>query len=76
MQIFFSFVFACLLMGAAPCWGAENNSPKHPVELSPEDRKVVAVMEILQLMDLAENLDMMKDMDTLIEEDQHESQSD
>ena len=75
MQRFLFSILVCLLMGAAPVWTAENNVSKPPVELSPEDRKVVAAMEILQLMDLTKEMEMLKDMNTLIEDDQNESQS-
>ena len=76
MQKLLAIFLACLLMGAASAWAAENQSSMNPVELSPEDRKVVAVMEILQLMDLADEIEMIKDINTLIEDDQNERQTD
>jgi hypothetical protein len=36
----------------------------------------VAVMEILELMDLAEEMDMVKDINYLIEDDQNGTQTD
>jgi hypothetical protein len=76
MPNFLTIVFLCLLMGAASARAAEKESPPNPAELSPEDLKVVAVIEILQIMDLAEEMDMVKDINYLIEDDQNESQTD
>lgn len=71
-----AIVLLCLLAGASPVHGAERPGPEQPESLSPEDLKVVAVMEILQLMDLAEELDMVKDFNYLIEDDPNASQDD
>ena len=76
MPRFLAIFLVCLLMGTASARAAENQSPTNPAELSPEDRKVVAVMEILQLMDLAEEIDMVKDINYLTEDNQNESHTD
>jgi len=76
MPNFLAIIFLCLLMGAASVRAAEKEPPPNPAELSPEDRKVVAVMEILQIMDLAEEMDMVQDIIYLIEDDQNEIQTD
>ncbi len=62
----------CLLMGTATAWAGENQAVAKPASVSPEDEKVVAVLELLQLMDLAEEFDMVKDLEFLIEDDQDE----
>jgi len=76
MPKFLAILLACLTMGAAAAQAAENQSPSNSAELSLEDRKVVAVMEILQLMDLAQEIDMVKDINYLIEDDQNERHTD
>ena len=76
MPGFLSIIVMCLLLGATSIHAAGQQAPAKPEELSPKDREVVAVMEILQLMDLAEELDMIKDINYLIEEDQNGDQTD
>jgi len=39
---------------------------------TPEDLKIIALLETLQLMDLAKSLEVVKDMDVLLEDDHHE----
>jgi hypothetical protein len=76
MPNLFAIIFLCLLAGAAPVRAAEKPVPEQPEGLSAKDLKVVAVMEILQLMDLSDEMDMVKDINYLIEDDQNESQDD
>lgn len=76
MPKFFAIILLCLLAGASPVRAAEKPVPEQPEGLSAEDLKVVAVMEILQLMELAEEMDMVKDINCLIEDDPNESQDD
>ena len=71
-----AIIVLCLLAGATPVRAAEKPAPEQPESISAEDLKVVAAMEILQLMDLAEDMNMVKDMDYLIEDDANESQDD
>jgi hypothetical protein len=71
-----AIILLCLLAGATPVRAAEKAAPERSESISAEDLKVVAVMEILQLMDLAEDMNMVKDMDYLIEDDANESQDD
>ena len=71
-----TIIFLCLLMGAASAMAEEKQSSVNPPQLSDEDLKVVAVMEILENMDLAEEMDMVKDINYLIEDDQNENQTD
>lgn len=73
MQKIIARLILCLLMGVASAWAGEDQvTAKKKAPVSPEDEKVMAVMEILQLMDLAEELNMVKDMEILIEDDQDE----
>jgi hypothetical protein len=76
MRRLFALVLVCLLAAASPVRAAEKKEPAQLEGLSPEDLKVVAVMEILQLMDLAEEIDMCKDYNYLIEEEQNGNQND
>ena len=76
MPKFFAIIFLYLCMGAASVQAGEKQAPINAAELSPEDLKVVAVMEILELMDLAEEMDMCKDFNYLIEEEQNGKQND
>lgn len=76
MPNFLFIILVCLLVGAAPVRAAEKKAAASPEELSPGDRKVAAMMEVLELMDLADAMDMVKDINYLIEEDQNERQSD
>ena len=76
MLNFLSIIVMCLLIGATSVQAGEKQAPVTQEELSPKDREVVAVMEILQLMDLAEEMDMIKDINYLIEEDQNGDQTD
>ncbi len=69
-------ILLCLLLGAPSAQAAEKQSAAKAADISPEDLKVVAVMDILELMDLADNMDMVKDINYLIEEDQNETQTD
>ena len=69
-------ILVCLLMGAVPVRAAENRSSANPDPLSPEDRKIVAVLDILELMDLAAEMDMVQDINYLIEVDQNENPTD
>jgi hypothetical protein len=54
---------------------AEKERPTEHEEIDAENLKVVAEMEILQLMDVVEDLDMLKDINCLIEDDQEENQN-
>jgi len=65
-----------LLIGAAPALADQQQPAASPAQISAEDRRVVAVLEILQLMDLAEDMDMIKDMNYLVEEDQDANPTD
>jgi len=76
MPRFLAIIFLYLFMGAASVQAGEKQASIDTAQLSPDDLKVVAVMEILELMDLAEELDMVKDINYLIEDDQNETQSD
>ena len=71
-----AIILLFLLAGVSPVRASEDPVPGQSERLSEEDLKVVAVMEILQLMDLAEEMDMVKDLNYLIEDDQNESQDD
>jgi hypothetical protein len=71
-----SIILLCLLIGAAPALADQQQPAAPPAQITPADRQVAAVMEILQLMDLAEEIDMIKDMNYLIEDDQNENQTD
>jgi len=55
---------------------ADDEAPKkEPTEnISPDDMKIIAVMETLQMMDLIESMDMLEDLDVLLEENQNEDQ--
>jgi hypothetical protein len=75
MPKFLTIILLCLLMGATSAQAGEKQ-PINPAALSPEDLKVVAVMGILELMDLVEEIDMIKDINYLIEDDQNENQTD
>jgi hypothetical protein len=72
-------VIVCLLIGTSFVTATEKIKtiklikPVKPVEIKPEDLKVVAAMEDLKLMDVAEDLDMLIDINYLIEDDQHEN---
>jgi hypothetical protein len=76
MPRFFAIILICLLAGASPVRSAEKPAAEQPEGLSEADLKVVAVMEILQLMELAEEMDMVKDINYLIEDDPNERQDD
>jgi hypothetical protein len=75
MPNFLTLVLVCLLVGATAAQAGEKQSPA-PGAPSPEDLKVVAMMETLQLMDLAQEMDMVKDINYLIEDDQNENHTD
>lgn len=64
----------CLFAGTASAQPEEEDPPTVSAELSPEDLKIVAELETLQLLELAEDLDMLKDINYLIEDDQNETQ--
>jgi hypothetical protein len=80
MPRIYVIILLCLLAAASPVRAAEkpapvrasqNSAPVRAETLSPEDLKVVAVMEILQLMDMAEDMDMVNDFNYLIEDEQN-----
>lgn len=65
-------VIAFLLLSAAPVWAADeqgNDTGKSQVD----DAQVIAVLELLELMELAQELDLLKEMHYLIEEDPNEA---
>jgi hypothetical protein len=69
-------VIVCLLIGSSFVTATEKIKTiklVKPVGIKPEDLKVVAAMEDLKLMDVAEDLDMLMDINYLIEDDQHEN---
>ncbi|MEJ2661025.1 MAG: hypothetical protein P8Z73_09930 [Desulfobacteraceae bacterium] len=76
MQKVLAIILLCLLAGISPVRAAEKPVSEQPERLSPEDLKVVGVLEILQLMDLAEDMEMVKDIEYLIEDDANGSQDD
>jgi hypothetical protein len=65
----------CLFAGVASAQPEEGESPSVSEELSPEDLKIVAELETLQLLELAEDMDMLKDINYLIEDDQNETET-
>jgi hypothetical protein len=64
----------CLFAWTASAQPAEEDPTTVSVEISSEDLKVVAELETLQLLELAEDLDMLKDINYLIEDDKNETQ--
>ncbi len=50
----------------------EQKTPTPVVDRSKNDHKIVEVLEILELMEIVENLEMFKEMDYLIEVEDHE----
>jgi hypothetical protein len=65
-------VIAFLLLSAAPVRAADeqgNDAGKPQVD----DEQVIAVMELLELMELVQNIDLLKEMHHLIEEDPNEA---
>lgn len=71
-------ILVCLLIGVSSVAAVEKGKPVKPAtpaEIKPEDLKVVAAMEDLKLMDVAEDMDMLKDINYLIEDDQHENKN-
>ena len=62
-------ILLSLLIGAAPALADPQQPAAPPAQISAEDRRVVAMLEILQLMDLAEDMEMMKDMNYLVEDE-------
>ena len=76
MPNFLWIIILCLLIGAAPALADPQQPAAPPAQISAEDRRVVAVLEILQLMDLAEDMEMMQDMNYLVEEDQDANPTD
>jgi hypothetical protein len=70
-----AMMILCLFPGDAWTQPAEAPLPTASAGISPEDLKVVAELETLQLLDLAEDLDMLKDINYLIEDDQNEAKS-
>jgi len=64
----------CLFTGTASAQTTKEENPSVSKALSPEDLKVVSELETLQLWELAEDLEMMEDINLLIEDDQNESQ--
>ena len=65
----------CLFAGTVSAQPAEEDSSPVAAELSPEDLKIVAELETLQLWELAEEQEMMEDMNLLLEDGQNESQT-
>jgi hypothetical protein len=70
-----AMVLLCLFAGDVWAQPSEEERPTASTEISPEDLKVVAELETLQLLELAEDLDMLQDINYLIEEDQNEVES-
>jgi hypothetical protein len=70
-----AMMFLCLFAGNVWAQPVEEKHPTASPEISPEDLKVVAELETLQLLDLAEDLDMLQDINYLIEEEQNEVES-
>jgi hypothetical protein len=71
MRRFLIQLMLILWVTAGPAWGAEE-SPKPPSPPTEEDLKVIAYMEILRMMDLAQELEMVKEMEYLTEENRNE----
>lgn len=65
----------CFFAGGASAQPVEGDSPGVPAELSPEDLRIVAELETLQLWELAEEQEMMEDIYLLIEDEPNESQT-
>lgn len=72
MSEFITVVILCLMIGASWVEAAEKESPTEQAEIDAEDLKVVAEMENLQLIDVVEDMDMLKDINYLIEDDQED----
>jgi len=61
-----------MAMGMAPLWAGHAQAGERGSQPSPEDLQVIAVIEILNMLDLATNLEMVEDMEYLVEEDHDE----
>jgi len=75
MSELITVIILCLIMGVSWVDAAEKGRPTEQAEMDAENLKVAAEMETLQLMDLVEDLDMLKDINCLIEDDQEENQN-
>ncbi len=69
--------FISVLMLLAPAWAwAEEQQPQAPTEISQEDLQVINMLETLELMEMAERIEFLKDMDILIEPEGKENDED
>ena len=64
-----------LFIGTASAHQTEKEKSVDSEAIAPEDLKIVAELETLQLMELAENFDMLQDMNLPVKDDQNESQT-
>jgi hypothetical protein len=69
-QRFLFILFLCL---AIPGMVQAQGQPQQSV-IATEDEKVIAVMEILELMEMVNEIALLKDMEYLMEEDPNEPQ--
>jgi hypothetical protein len=75
MPKFIAVIIFCLLLQGVSASPMAKKVTVKPLEISPEDSKVVAEMENLQLMDLANDMDMLKDLTYFIEDDKNGTQT-
>jgi hypothetical protein len=69
------FVLILMLL-AGPVHSQDKAAKAPPPDPTPEDLKIIAMMEELQLMDMAKDMEMIKDMEHLAEENQNERTTD
>ena len=68
-------VTVCVCLEAAWLFGEEMPAKIQIQEPGEEEKKVIAMMDLLEVMDLAENLEMIRDLDLLIEEKKDENEN-
>lgn len=73
MQRFLARIIILCLLGITPAWaGEEPNRKKNTSAPSQQDLEVIALMDLLSMLDAVEDMEMIKDLEYLIEDDQNE----
>ncbi len=73
MQKRLTFLILIILLSGNVAYPGDNRTKTDKPDISPEDKKIIKLLETLDLMEIVENLKMIKNMDILLGDDQNET---
>lgn len=74
MKACLAFVLSIMLAWPLSLWAADDQQTKTdiPPDIPKEDMAVIKYLDVLEMMEMAENFHLLQDMDILLKEDENE----